>query len=126
MVDECHSVGTFGKTGRGTVEHFGLEGQVDLISSTLAKSLGGATGGYNCGLATVIMTIMGRARPYVFSSAISPVSVAGAIEAVNILNESSELVEKLLSNTHLFRKEMTKLGFKIEGHPDCAIAPVNI
>jgi len=126
FVDECHATGVFGKTGKGTEEYFGLEGQIDVINSTLGKALGGGTGGYTTANADVCEVLRNKGRPYLFSNSICP-SVAGAsIEVFNMLQESTELLDSLRANTRSFRTGMKAAGFNIMGHDDCPIAPVLI
>jgi len=124
FVDDCHATGIFGEHGRGTDEYFGLRGQIDVISSTLGKALGGGTGGYTAGSKEVVEILRNKGRPYLFSNSICP-SVAGAsIEVFNMLNESTELQDKLRRNTAHFRKGMKAAGFKIMGADATPICPV--
>jgi glycine C-acetyltransferase len=126
FVDECHATGVFGKHGKGTPEYFGVEGQVDVITSTLGKALGGGTGGYTSGNKSVIEVLRNKGRPYLFSNSIAP-SVAGAsIEVFKMLDESTELLDSLRANTQQFRKGMKAAGFNVMGHDDCPICPVFI
>eukprot|EP00330_Aristerostoma_sp_ATCC50986_P006115 CAMPEP_0114584588 /NCGR_PEP_ID=MMETSP0125-20121206/8258_1 /TAXON_ID=485358 ORGANISM="Aristerostoma sp., Strain ATCC 50986" /NCGR_SAMPLE_ID=MMETSP0125 /ASSEMBLY_ACC=CAM_ASM_000245 /LENGTH=220 /DNA_ID=CAMNT_0001779069 /DNA_START=480 /DNA_END=1142 /DNA_ORIENTATION=- len=123
-MDECHSTGFLGENGRGTAEIFGVEGEIDVISNTLGKALGGATGGYISSNNLVVDMLRQKARTYLFSNAIAP-SVAGAsIKVFDLLTESPELPRKLANNTKQFREEMVGAGFKILGDPRCPIAPV--
>lgn len=126
FIDECHATGFFGKTGRGTAEYCGVEGKVDIINSTLGKALGGATGGYTTGPQPVIDLLRQRARPYLFSNSVTPCVVGASLEAFRMLSGSSEQVEKLQSNVHMFRTQMTAAGFTLGGAWDHAIAPVMI
>ena len=126
FVDECHATGVFGKNGKGTPEYFGLEGEIDVITSTLGKALGGGTGGYTVGNASVIEVLRNKGRPYLFSNSIAP-SVAGASnEVFDMLAESTELLDSLRANTARFRKGMKAAGFNVMGHDDCPICPVFI
>ena len=92
FLDECHATGVLGKTGRGTPEVFGLEGQIDIISSTLGKALGGGTGGFTTGKRDAISVLRQKARPYVFSNSITPSVVGASLEAFKILEDSPEVV----------------------------------
>ena len=103
FVDECHATGVFGKHGGGTPEMFGLEGQIDVISSTLGKALGGGTGGYTAGSKEVIGVLRQKGRPYLFSNSIAPSVVGASIEVFNMLEESTELLDSLKANTTQFR-----------------------
>ena len=123
MVDDCHSTGFVGKTGRGTHEHCDVVGRVDIITSTLGKALGGAMGGFTSGKKEIIEILRQRSRPYLFSNSLAPSIVGAANKVLDILSNSTDLRDKLEHNTKYFRGEMTKLGFDIkEGtHP---IVPV--
>lgn len=123
MVDECHSTGFVGKTGRGTHEYNNVMGRVDIITGTLGKALGGAMGGFTSGRKEIIDMLRQRSRPYLFSNSLAPSIVGSAIEVLDILSNSTELRDKLESNTSYFRSKMTEAGFDIkEGvHP---IVPV--
>lgn len=123
MVDECHSTGFVGKTGRGTHEYHNVMGRVDIITGTLGKALGGAMGGFTSGRKEIIDMLRQRSRPYLFSNSLAPSIVGSAIEVLEILSNSTELRDKLESNTSYFRSKMTEAGFDIkEGvHP---IVPV--
>jgi glycine C-acetyltransferase len=125
FVDESHSTGVLGATGRGTPEHCGVHGKIDVISGTLGKALGGAAGGFIAGKKHLIDFLRQKSRPYTFSNSLPPAIVCAAIEAINMLEEDSHLVEKLHQNTAYFRKEVKRLGFTIlEGiHP---IVPVMV
>lgn len=123
-IDECHSTGFFGKTGRGTPEYFGVEGQVDLITSTLGKALGGATGGYATGRKDIIDLLRQKARPYLFSNSIPPSVVGTSLKVFEMLNGGSALREQLARNVHHFRSEMKKAGFRVLGNDLHPIAPV--
>ncbi|MEE9391496.1 MAG: glycine C-acetyltransferase [Planctomycetota bacterium] len=112
-VDECHSTGFFGKTGRGTPEHCGVEGRIDLITSTLGKALGGASGGYTTGKAEIIELLRQRSRPYLFSNTLAPALVCAGLECLKMLSETTELRDRLEANTMRFREAMTAAGFAI-------------
>ena len=113
MVDDSHAVGFMGKTGRGTHEHNDVMGRVDVITGTLGKALGGASGGYTSGRKEIIDLLRQRSRPYLFSNTVAPSIVAASIKVIDILSESSHLRDKLMENTKYFREEMGKLGFDI-------------
>ena len=123
MVDDSHAVGFVGKTGRGTAEYCGVEGRVDIITGTLGKALGGASGGYTCARQQIVDLLRQRSRPYLFSNTLAPSICAGAIRTFDLLTESSDQLDKLNENTLYFRSELKKAGFDIaEGvHP---IVPV--
>ena len=114
MIDECHATGFFGPTGRGTVEHHGVEGRVDIITSTLGKALGGASGGFTTGRQEIIDLLRQRSRPYLFSNTVAPTIVTASIACLDLLSETSELCEKLHRNTKWFRRAMTDAGFDIK------------
>ena len=113
MVDDSHAVGFMGAHGRGTPEHCGVEGRVDIITGTLGKALGGASGGYTTGRKEIIELLRQRSRPYLFSNSVSPAIVAASIKVLDLLQESTELRERLMANTRFFRERMTALGFSI-------------
>ncbi len=119
MVDDSHAVGFMGKTGRGTHEHCGVMGRVDIITGTLGKALGGANGGYTSGRKEIIQMLRQRSRPYLFSNSVAPVVVCASIKALNILSETTELRNKLENNTRYFRDKIKEIGFTVtEGvHP---------
>jgi len=119
MVDECHSSGFLGKTGRGTHEYRGVMGRIDIITGTLGKALGGASGGFTSGNAAIIEILRQRSRPYLFSNTLAP-SIAGAsIAVLDMLSETTELRDLLEYNTKYFREKMTAAGFDIKpgDHP---------
>ncbi len=123
MVDDSHAVGFIGKTGRGTPEHCGVMGRVDIITGTLGKALGGASGGYTSGRKEIIELLRQRSRPYLFSNTLAP-SIAGAsLKVIGLLSESTTLRDKLEANTKFFREGMGKLGFNIlpGTHPICPV-----
>jgi glycine C-acetyltransferase len=126
FVDECHATGVFGRTGKGTPELFGLEGEIDVISSTLGKALGGGTGGYTAASREVVDVLRNKGRPYLFSNSIAPCVAGASIEVFRMLEESTELLDSLRSNTTRMRKGLKEAGFTIAGHDDCPIAPVMI
>jgi glycine C-acetyltransferase len=125
MVDDSHAVGFMGKHGRGTPEHCGAEGRIDIITGTLGKALGGASGGYTTGRKEIIELLRQRSRPYLFSNSVAPAIVAASLKVLELLQESGELRERLMENTRFFRQQMTALGFSIlQGeHP---IVPIMI
>jgi len=114
MVDECHSSGFLGKTGRGTHEYRGVMGQIDIITGTLGKALGGAMGGFTSGRKEIIEMLRQRSRPYLFSNTLAPSIVGASITVLDMLSETTELRDKLEENTTHFRKEMTAAGFDIK------------
>ncbi len=114
MVDDSHSTGFVGKTGRGTHEYYGVFGRVDIITSTLGKALGGAMGGFTSGKKEVIDMLRQRSRPYLFSNSLAPAIVGAAIKVIDLLSADSELRDKLEENTKYFRKGMTAAGFDIK------------
>src|SRR5688572_23166785 len=113
MVDDSHAVGFMGKRGRGTYEHHGIMGRIDIITGTLGKALGGASGGYTSGRKEIIEYLRQRSRPYLFSNTLAPSIVAGSIRAIDLLTKSTELRDRLEANTRFFREGMTKAGFDI-------------
>lgn len=125
MVDDSHAVGFVGPTGRGTHEHHGLLGKIDIITGTLGKALGGASGGYTSGRKEIIDLLRQRSRPYLFSNSLAPVICAASLEVLNLLTRSTELQERVRGNARFFREKMTALGFQIlpGEHP---IVPVMI
>src|SRR5579875_2362775 len=116
VVDDSHGTGVMGKTGRGTIEHFGLDGQVDIITGTLGKALGGAAGGFVAGSSALIDTLIQKSRPQLFSNALPATIACSSLEAINYLDAHPELVQRLRDNVEYFRTELTRLGFKpLEG-----------
>jgi glycine C-acetyltransferase len=113
MIDDSHSTGFMGKHGKGTHEHCGVLGRVDIITSTLGKALGGASGGFTSGRQEIIDLLRQRSRPYLFSNTMPPPVVGSAIKVFDLLMESTHLRDKLEKNTAYFRKEMTARGFAI-------------
>src|ERR1041385_3679215 len=114
MIDESHSSGFLGKTGRGTHEHCGVMGRIDIITGTLGKALGGASGGFTSGRKEIIDMLRQRSRPYLFSNTLAPAITGASIAVLDMLQESSALKEKLESNTKYFRQKMTEAGFDIK------------
>ena len=119
MIDECHSSGFLGKTGRGTHEYRGVMGKIDIITGTLGKALGGASGGFTSGKKEVIEMLRQKSRPYLFSNTVAPSIVGASIVVLDMLTETTELRDKLEFNTKYFRNKMTKAGFDIKpgDHP---------
>ena len=119
MVDDSHAVGFMGERGRGTHEHHGVMDRIDIITGTLGKALGGASGGYTSGRAEIIEYLRQRSRPYLFSNTVAPSIVAASIKSIDLLNESTKLRDRLEANTNYFREQMAGSGFDIlEGtHP---------
>ncbi len=113
MVDDCHSVGFMGAGGRGTHEHHNVMGRVDIITGTLGKALGGASGGYTSGRKEVIELLRQRSRPYLFSNSVAPPIVTASIRAFELLTESTELRDRLEDNTRFFRKEISAIGLEV-------------
>ncbi|MCC7477616.1 glycine C-acetyltransferase [bacterium] len=123
MVDDSHASGFIGKTGRGTHEHNGVMGRVDIITTTLGKALGGASGGATSGRAEIIEFLRQKSRPYLFSNTVPPPIICAAIKCIDLLSESTALRDKLEWNTQYFREQMTAAGFDIRPgvHPICPI-----
>ena len=113
MVDDSHAVGFMGQHGRGTPEYHNVLGRVDILTGTLGKALGGASGGYTSGRREVIELLRQRSRPYLFSNTLAPPIVAGSIRALELLSESTALRDRLEENTHRFREGMSRSGFQI-------------
>lgn len=114
MVDECHSAGVVGDTGRGITEKFGIRGKVDIITGTLGKAFGGAIGGFTTGRKEIIELLRQRSRPYLFSNSILPAVVGASIEVFRMLKESDELHDRLVKNVEHFRSGMLAAGFDIK------------
>jgi glycine C-acetyltransferase len=123
MVDECHAAGFIGKTGRGSVEHCGVTGRVDIITGTLGKALGGAMGGYTTGRKEIVEMLRQRSRPYLFSNSLAPAIVGASIKVIDLLSASTALRDRLAKNVDRFRTGIEKLGFKTRG-AGAAIVPV--
>ncbi len=119
MIDECHSSGFLGKTGRGTHEYRGVMGRIDIITGTLGKALGGASGGFTSGRREIIEMLRQRSRPYLFSNSLAPAITGASIAVLDMLSETTELRDKLEYNTQYFRSKMTAAGFDIKAgvHP---------
>jgi glycine C-acetyltransferase len=113
MIDDSHAVGFMGATGRGTHEHHGVMGRVDIITGTLGKALGGASGGYTSGRQEIIDLLRQRSRPYLFSNTLAPPIVGASLKALELLSESTELRDRLMENTRFFREGMAERGFAI-------------
>jgi glycine C-acetyltransferase len=123
MVDDSHAVGFMGENGRGTHEHLGVMGRVDILTGTLGKALGGASGGYVSSRREIVDLLRQRSRPYLFSNSVAPPIVATSLKVLDLIKGTKELRERLFANTRFFREKMTALGFPIlpGEHP---IAPV--
>lgn len=121
--DDCHSTGFLGERGRGTHEHCGLFGKIDITTGTLGKALGGASGGYTSGKKEIIDILRQRSRPYLFSNSVAPVIAAASLEVFTMLEESTELADKVKANTKYFRDNMASTGFTMSGK-DHPISPV--
>jgi len=113
MVDDSHAVGVTGENGRGTPEHCGIEGRVDILTGTLGKALGGASGGYTSARREIVALLRQRSRPYLFSNTLPPVVAAASLKALELLTRSGELRERLAENTRFFRKKLTAAGFTL-------------
>jgi len=123
MVDDSHATGYIGETGRGTPEHCGVQGRVDIITSTLGKALGGASGGYTTGRREIVEMLRQRSRPYLFSNTLTPSLAAAGIEVFRLLSETTALRDKLMDNTRYFRSKLSKVGYDLlDG--ETAIVPV--
>ncbi|MBI5528734.1 MAG: glycine C-acetyltransferase [Deltaproteobacteria bacterium] len=123
MVDDSHATGFIGKTGRGTPEHCGVMGRVDIITSTMGKALGGASGGFTTGRSEIIEYLRQRSRPYLFSNTLAPVITATTLKVFEMLSKTTALRDRLEENTKYFRAEMKARGFAIRDgvHPICPI-----
>jgi glycine C-acetyltransferase len=113
MVDDCHATGFMGKTGRGSAEHCGVEAKVDIVTSTLGKALGGASGGFTSAPQEIVDVLRNRSRPYLFSNTVAPPIVAGSLAVLALLSASTALRDKLETNTKQFRQGMAAAGFDI-------------
>jgi len=113
MVDECHATGFFGATGRGSIEECGVMGKVDVITSTLGKALGGASGGFTTGRREIVAMLRQRSRPYLFSNTVAPTLVTASIKCLEMLEGDTELVAQLRENTKYFRSEIVKTGYNV-------------
>ena len=125
VVDESHALGVLGARGKGTVEEYGVEGQVDIQTGTMGKALGGAGGGYVCGSRDLVDYLYHRSRAFIFTNALPPATVAGALEALTILEEDPGLVERLRENRRYFRDGIETIGLKLLGG-ESAITPIMI
>lgn len=114
MIDECHASGFMGKTGRGTHEHHGVMGRIDIITGTLGKALGGAMGGFVSGRKEIVEILRQRSRPYLFSNSLAPSIVGASIAVIDMLSETTALRDKLWDNTRYFREQIVKAGFEIK------------
>ena len=114
MVDDSHATGFFGETGRGSIDHCNVMGRVDIITSTLGKALGGASGGFTSGRQEIIEILRQRSRPYLFSNTVAPTIVATSIAVIDLLSATTELRDKLADNTEYFRKQISSSGFNIK------------
>jgi glycine C-acetyltransferase len=125
MVDDCHAAGFLGRTGRGTPEYCGVQGRIDIITGTLGKALGGASGGYTSASGLVVELLRQRSRPYLFSNTVAPPIAAASIKTLDLLEASTELRDRLEENTRYFRGELEQSGLTIKpgSHP---IVPVMI
>jgi len=113
MVDDSHATGFLGRTGRGTPEHHGVTGRIDILTGTLGKALGGASGGYTSGRKEIIDYLRQRSRPYLFSNTLAPVIVSATLRVLDLLEGSTELRDRLEENTRYFRQELERAGFQI-------------
>lgn len=122
MVDECHSAGVIGKTGRGVTELFDIRGEVDIITGTLGKAFGGAIGGFTTGRREIISLLRQRSRPYLFSNSLPPMIAAAGIKMFEMMDETSVLQERLHANTDYFKAEIQKAGFTIKPSQSAIVA----
>jgi len=122
MVDECHSAGVVGKTGRGVTELFNVRGKVDVITGTLGKAFGGAIGGFTTGKKEIIELLRQRSRPYLFSNSIPPSVVSASSEVFDMLKESNEIHDKLIDNRDYFKEKMMNAGFDIKPSKSAILA----
>ncbi len=123
MVDDSHAVGFTGKTGAGTPEFFGVQDRVDILTGTLGKAMGGASGGYTAASKEIVEWLRQRSRPYLFSNTLAPVIAATSCKVIDLLAERTELLDQLIKNSTYFRERMTAIGFTLAG-ADHAIIPV--
>jgi glycine C-acetyltransferase len=114
MVDDCHATGFMGQGGRGSAEHCGVMGRIDILTGTLGKAMGGAMGGFTCASQTVVDLLRQRSRPYLFSNALAPVIAAASIKAFDLAQDGDDLRLRLFANAKQFREGMTKVGFKLQ------------
>ena len=113
MVDDSHATGFIGRTGRGSAEHYGVMGDIDIFTSTLGKALGGASGGFTTGNKEIISLLRQRSRPYLFSNTVAPAIVSAGLKVLDMISSTTELRDKLEKNTIYFRQKMSKAGFDI-------------
>ncbi len=113
MIDDCHATGVIGRTGRGTPEYRGVMGRVDIITGTFGKALGGASGGFTSGRREIVQMLRQRSRPYLFSNTLAPAIAAGSLKALDLLDRSTELVDRLRENTRYFRERIVQTGLKV-------------
>jgi glycine C-acetyltransferase len=113
MIDDCHATGFVGENGKGTPEYHNVLGQIDIITGTLGKALGGASGGYTSGRKEVVAWLRQRSRPYLFSNTLAPVITATSIKVLDLLESSDDLRQTLKANSEYFRSQMTELGFDL-------------
>jgi len=113
MIDDCHSTGVIGKTGRGTPEYCDVIGRVDIITGTFGKALGGASGGFTTGRKEIVEILRQRSRPYLFSNTLAPAIVCASLKALDMLSSSTELVDRLADNTKYFRSKIQETGLKV-------------
>ena len=113
VVDDSHAVGFVGKSGRGTAEHCGVLGEIDIITGTLGKALGGASGGYTAASKEIVDWLRQRSRPYLFSNTLAPAIAAASISALELIRGANDLRERLTANSKYFRSAMTKLGYDL-------------
>ncbi len=114
MVDDSHATGVLGRTGRGSLEHWGVMGRIDIITSTLGKALGGASGGFTAGRQDIINLLRQRSRTYLFSNTLAPMIAHTSLKVLDMLDETSELRDRLMENTRYFRKQLGDRGFEIK------------
>jgi len=122
MVDECHSAGVVGNTGRGVTEHFNIRGQVDIITGTLGKAFGGAIGGFTTGRKEIIDMLRQRSRPYLFSNSLPPMIASAGIAMFDMMTETNELQKRLHENTAWFKEQIVKAGFDIKSTQSAIVA----
>jgi len=113
MIDDCHATGVIGKTGRGTPEYRGVLGRVDIITGTFGKALGGASGGFTSGRKEIVQMLRQRSRPYLFSNTLAPAIAAGSLKALELLDRSTDLLDRLHENTRYFRERIAQTGLKV-------------
>jgi glycine C-acetyltransferase len=125
MVDDSHAIGFVGPRGRGTPEHFGVTGRIDILTGTFGKAMGGASGGYTCAARPIVDLLRQRSRPYLFSNTLAPAVAAATLQVIEILQQDTSLRDRLMENTRFFRDQIAKSGFDIlpGEHP---IVPVMI